>query len=59
MIAGDGRLETVEVTASTSHRVLDRELDAMARRAAPFRRFPAELDRARVRLEFPVGFALE
>ncbi|MFP4360790.1 MAG: TonB family protein [Alphaproteobacteria bacterium] len=59
VIARDGRLERVEVTASTSHRVLDRELAAMARRAAPFARFPAALDRARVHLELPVGFALD
>ena len=60
VIARDVHLEAVEVTASAGHGALDRELEAMARRAAPFPGFPANLDRARAariphRLRAPMG----
>jgi protein TonB len=57
-IAADGQLISASVTASTGSALLDREIDAMARRAAPFPPLPANAERTQLTLVTSVLFEL-
>ncbi|MFO7857126.1 MAG: TonB family protein [Paracoccaceae bacterium] len=57
-VAADGALIEATLTRSSDHAVLDAEILAMARRAAPFPAIPARLGRSSLEIVLPVRFDL-
>jgi protein TonB len=58
-IAADGRLLAASIAQSTGSALLDREIDAMAWRAAPFPPLPPETGSTQLTLVTPVRFRLQ
>ena len=56
IINKDGRLAGYRITHSSGHRLLDREVEKMLKRAAPFPPFPIDMAQEFIRLSLPVDF---
>ena len=52
----DGNLAGYRITHSSGHRLLDREVEKMLKRAAPFPPFPIDMEQEFIRLSLPVDF---
>ena len=55
----DGRLAGYRITHSSGHRLLDREVEKMLKRAAPFPPFPIDMEQEFIRLSLPVDFYIK
>lgn len=58
-ISSDGSLTKFEIVRSTDASILDEELRAMVRRAAPFPAFPSDLRKNSLALIVPIAFRLQ
>lgn len=54
----DGNLLSQQITASSGHPLLDREADAMLRRAAPLPALPQAFSASELEISLPIRFAL-
>ena len=59
IINKDGRLAGYRITHSSGHRLLDREVEKMLKRAAPFPPFPIDMAQEFIRLSLPVDFYIK
>ena len=59
IINKDGRLAGYRITHSSGHRLLDREVEKMLKRAAPFPPFPIDMEQEFIRLSLPVDFYIK
>lgn len=57
-ISSNGRLKSIAIKESSSHRLLDREMRQMAKRAAPFPAFPENMELREIQLVVPIRFEL-
>ena len=55
----DGNLAGYRITHSSGHRLLDREVEKMLKRAAPFPPFPIDMEQEFIRLSLPVDFYIK
>lgn len=55
----DGKLAGYRITHSSGHRLLDREVEKMLKRAAPFPPFPIDMEQEFIRLSLPVDFYIK
>lgn len=58
VIGDDGELISSELSKSSGFEILDSEVIAMAKRAAPFPSFPSDLEKKQLALLIPVEFQL-
>lgn len=56
IINKDGKLAGYRITHSSGYRLLDREVEKMLKRAAPFPPFPIDMEQEFIRLSLPVDF---
>ena len=59
IINKDGKLAGYRITHSSGHRLLDREVEKMLKRAAPFPPFPIDMEQEFIRLSLPVDFYIK
>ena len=59
IINKDGRLAGYRITHSSGYRLLDREVEKMLKRAAPFPPFPIDMEQEFIRLSLPVDFYIK
>ena len=59
IINKDGKLAGYRITHSSGHRLLDREVEKMLKRAAPFPPFPIDMAQEFIRLSLPVDFYIK
>ena len=59
VINKDGKLAGYRITDSSGHRLLDREVEKMLKRAAPFPPFPIDMEQEFIRLSLPVDFYIK
>ena len=59
IINKDGKLDGYRITHSSGHRLLDREVEKMLKRAAPFPPFPIDMEQEFIRLSLPVDFYIK
>lgn len=59
IINKDGKLAGYRITHSSGHRLLDREVEKMLKRAAPFPPFPMDMEQEFIRLSLPVDFYIK
>ena len=59
IINKDGNLAGYRITHSSGHRLLDREVEKMLKRAAPFPPFPIDMEQEFIRLSLPVDFYIK
>ena len=59
IINKDGQLAGYRITHSSGHRLLDREVEKMLKRAAPFPPFPIDMAQEFIRLSLPVDFYIK
>lgn len=55
----DGKLAGYRITHSSGYRLLDREVEKMLKRAAPFPPFPIDMEQEFIRLSLPVDFYIK
>jgi protein TonB len=53
-----GRVISQQIVVSSGHALLDREVEAMLRRASPLPAIPASLSKSRLTLTLPIVFNL-
>lgn len=59
IINKDGKLAGYRITHSSGYRLLDREVEKMLKRAAPFPPFPIDMEQEFIRLSLPVDFYIK
>ena len=59
IINKDGKLAGYRITRSSGYRLLDREVEKMLKRAAPFPPFPIDMAQEFIRLSLPVDFYIK